>query len=146
MNQYSPLSSFNFWISFELSDSPIDLAFQEISGIRMELQSEHILEGGENRYIQKLPLQSSFSPLVLKRGLAVNSKLMDWARDAIENLNIRPATILVALLNEKQEPLITYRFMNSYPLKWSISNFNAESNITVIESLELYYEYFNIIK
>lgn len=145
MNQYPPVG-FSFWVSFELTDSPIDLAFQDVSGISMELQSEDIVEGGENRFTQKLPLRANYSPLVLKRGLAVDSKLTDWARDAIENLSIRPASVLVALLNEKQEPLVAYRFLNAYPLKWNISNFNAESSNIVIESLELYYQYFKIIK
>lgn len=145
MNQYPPVG-FSFWVSFEISDSPIDLAFQDVSGISMELQTEDILEGGENRFTQKLPLRANYTPLVLKRGLALDSKLTDWARDAIENFSIKPATIIVALLNDKKEPLIAYRFLNAYPLKWNISNFNAESSNIVIESLELYYQYFKIIK
>ncbi len=73
----------------------------------------------------------------------MQSTLTNWVRDA-GNLSIQPATIIVALLNEKKEPLMAYRFLNAYPLKWSISG-NAESSSLVIESLELYYQYFKII-
>ncbi len=144
MNKYPPVG-FSFWVSFEISNSPIDIAFQDVSGIGMELQTEDIVEGGENRFTQKLPTRAGYTPLVLKRGLVVQSEVTDWIRDAIENLTIRPATIIVALLNEKREPLTAYRFLNAYPLKWNISNFNAESSSIVIESMELYYQYFKII-
>lgn len=145
MNRYPPVG-FSFWVSFEISDSPIDLSFQDVSGIGMELQTEDIVEGGENRFTQKLPTRANYTPLVLKRGLAVDSKLTDWVRDAIENFSIQPTSIIVALLNDQKEPLMAYRFLNAYPLKWNISNFNAESSNIVIESLELYYQYFKIIK
>ena len=144
MTRYPPVG-FSFWVSFDISDSQVDIAFQEVSGIGMELQTEDIIEGGENRFTQKLPTRSTYTPLVLKRGLAVSSQLTDWARDAIENLSIKPASIIVALLNESKEPLIAYRFINAYPVKWNISNFNAESSTIVIESLELYYQYFKVI-
>jgi phage tail-like protein len=144
MTLYPPVG-FSFWVSFEISDSPVDIAFQDVAGIAMELQTEDIVEGGENRYTQKLPTRASYTPLVLKRGLVVNSPLTEWVRDAMENLSIKPASIIVALLNENKEPLIAYRFINAYPLKWSISNFNAETSSIVIESLELYYQYFKVI-
>lgn len=145
MSRYPPVG-FSFWVSFEISNNPVDIAFQDVSGISMELQTEDIVEGGENRFTQKLPMRANYTPLVLKRGLVVDSKLTDWARDAIENLTIKPTTIIVALLNDKKEPLVAYCFLNAYPLKWNISNFNAESSTIVIESLELYYQYFKLIK
>jgi phage tail-like protein len=143
-DRYYPLG-FSFWVSFEISSEPIDIAFQDVAGIGRELQTEDIIEGGENRFTQKLPLRASYTPLVLKRSLVVRSELTEWVRDAIENFSIKPATVIVALLNEKKEPLIAYQFYNAYPLKWSVSNFNAESSNLVIESLELYYQYFKVI-
>jgi phage tail-like protein len=144
MRRYPPVG-FSFWVSFEISDASVDVAFQDVAGIAMELQTEDVVEGGENRFTQKLPTRAAYTPLVLKRGLAVSSPLTAWCRDAIENLSIRPTSVLVALLNERKEPLVAYRFLNAYPLKWSISNFNAETSSVVIESLELYYQYFKII-
>lgn len=144
MTRYPPVG-FSFWVSFEISDNPVDIAFQDVAGIGMELQTEDVVEGGENRFTQKLPTRANYTPLVLKRGLAIESPLTDWCRDAVENFSIKPTSIIVALLNEKKEPLIAYRFLNAYPLKWNISNFNAESSSIVIESLELYYQYFKVI-
>ncbi|GAB1452078.1 phage tail protein [Draconibacterium sp.] len=144
MSHYPPVG-FSFWVSFDFSNDSIDIAFQDVAGIGMELQSEDVVEGGENMFTQKLPTRASYTPLVLKRGLAVKSSLTDWVRDAVENLSINPVTVIVALMNENKEPLIAYRFINAYPLKWSVSNFNAETSSVVIETLELYYQYFKII-
>lgn len=145
MTFYPPVG-FSFWVRFDISNDPIDISFQDVSGISMEMQMEEIVEGGTNGYSQKLPTRAIYSPLVLRRGMAVNSKVSEWITDAIENFNISPITIVVALLNENSEPLIAYRFLNAYPVKWSVSNFNAETSSIVIESLELYYQYFKIIK
>jgi phage tail-like protein len=144
MTRYPPVG-FSFWVSFEISGESVDMAFQDVAGIGMELQTEDIIEGGENRFTQKLPTRANYTPLVLKRGMAVQSKLTNWVRDAIENFDIKPTNVIVALMNEKREPLMAYRFMNAYPVKWSVSNFNAETSSIVIESLELYYQYFKII-
>ena len=144
MSHYPPVG-FSFWVSFGFSNDPVDIAFQDVAGIGMELQTEDVVEGGENMFTQKLPTRASYTPLVLKRGLAVKSTLTDWVRDAVENLSISPVTVIVALLNENKEPLIAYQFMNAYPLKWSVSNFNAETSSVVIETMELYYQYFKII-
>ena len=144
MTRYPPVG-FSFWVSFEISGESVDMAFQDVAGIGMELQTEDIIEGGENRFTQKLPTRANYTPLVLKRGMAVQSRLTNWVRDAIENFDINPTNVIVALMNEKREPLMAYRFMNAYPVKWSVSNFNAETSSIVIESLELYYQYFKII-
>jgi phage tail-like protein len=145
MSRYYPPVGFSFWVSFEISNEPIDIGFQEVSGISRELQTEDVTEGGENRFVHKLPTRASYTPLVLKRGLVVKSALTDWIQAALENLEIKPITVIVALLNERKEPLIAYQFINAYPLKWNISNFNAETSGIVVENLELYYQYFKII-
>ena len=144
MSHYPPVG-FSFWVSFSFSSDSVDIAFQDVAGIGMELQTEDIVEGGENMFTQKLPTRASYTPLVLKRGLAVKSSLTDWVRDAVENLSINPVPVIVALLDENKVPLIAYQFINAYPLKWSVSNFNAETSSVVIETLELYYQYFKII-
>lgn len=97
MAHYPPVG-FSFWVSFELSNQAIDIAFQDVSGIGMELQTEEIVEGGENRFTQKLPTRAVYTSLVLKRGLVVQSGLTNWIRDAIENLDIRPLLLLLHYL------------------------------------------------
>lgn len=141
---YPPVSFF-FRVDFQLGGvQNTDSMFQEVSGFNAELQTEEIKEGGENRYSQVLPVRARYTDLVLKRGLIVNSAVVDWCRDAIENLVIRPVTVTVKLLNEKSQPLLTYNIVNAWPKKWSVSDFNAQESKIVVETLELSYQYFRV--
>jgi phage tail-like protein len=67
-----------------------------------------------------------------------------WCQDAIENLEIKPVTVWVTLLNDAHEPLQTYTVVNAWPKKWSVSDFNAESGEVVVESLDLAYQRFKL--
>lgn len=141
---YPPVSFF-FRVEFQLGGvQSTDAMFQEVTGLNAELQSEQIKEGGENRYSQSLPTRASYTDLVLKRGLIVGSAVVKWCQDAIENLDIQPITIIVKLLNEKNEPLQTYNIVNAWPKKWSVSDFNAQESKIVVETMELSYQYFKV--
>ena len=62
------------------------------------------------------------------------------------DFEIEPKTINVFLLDEKHEPLQSWNIKNAYPIKWNVSDFNAEESKIVIETLELTYNYFTTKK
>lgn len=146
MANYPPVG-FHFRVEFR--DVPgvaqRDAYFQDVSGLSRELGSESVNSGGENRFSFKLPTRAQYPNLVLKRGLWVDSKLIEWATNAIEHFDIQTSTVVVTLLNENHEPLQTYECIHAWPQKWNISNFNAEESKLVIETIELAYQYFRII-
>jgi phage tail-like protein len=145
MAVYYPPVGFHFRVEFDLPGAgDNEIRFREVSGLAMELEEETYNEGGENRYIQKFPVRARYPDLVLKRGLLVSSVVRQWCQDAIQNLDIVPVTVWVTLLNDAHEPLQTYTFVNSWPKKWSISDFNAESGEIVVESLELAFQYMKV--
>lgn len=139
---YPPVA-FHFSVSFDFSAS--ETAFAEVSGIESSLETITFKEGGENRFHHVLPVRTKHPNLILKRGLLKDSGVEDWCRDAIENLSINPASVQVTLLNADREPLTAFNFINAWPVKWSISNLDAEKNAIVIETLELAYQSFNRI-
>lgn len=145
---YYPPVGFHFMVEFQLDGvKDEDSRFQEVSGLTSELGIEEVVEGGENRFSHRLPTRAKYSNLILKRGLLTNSQLIDWCKDAIENFIFQPVTVNVTLLNEEHEPLSnTYSFVRAWPVKWSISDFKAQDNSIVVESLELAYNYFTRIK
>lgn len=122
-----------------------DAFFQEVSGLSRELEVEQLKEGGENRFTHKLPTRGSYQDLELKRGLFTDSAIINWVEDAIGNLDIQPVTVLVTLLNEQHEPLQTYQFINAWPKKWAVSNFNAQESNIVVETMSLAYQFFKIV-
>lgn len=157
--QYPPVSFFFevvFLGSFDGGKpAQVETRFQSVTGLSAELQTETLREGGENRYEHILPMRSKYMPLVLKRGLVQDSQLVKWCKDAILNFDIQPMDLLVHLLYinrpdptqppGKSEPLRTWKVINAYPKKWSVSDFNAEQNAIAIETIELNYSYFEPI-
>lgn len=144
---YTPPLGFHFRVQV-LGLAPLadDLRFTEVGGLAVEVATEEVPEGGENRYTQKYPGRSKYADLVLKRGLLKSSAVWDWARNAIEELIVVPMPVDVTLLNESHEPLMTWHLTNAYPVKWSVSDLNATSNSFVVESMQLAYQYFKLDK
>ena len=145
MAGYYPPASFHFRVEFNLGEQENDIRFQEVSGINAELDVFSFKAGGENRFTHEFPERAKYPDLVLKRGLLVDSTVVDWCRDAIEELDISPTNVLVHLLNEQHEPLQSYSFINAWPKKWELSSFNAERSEFAIETIYLSYQYFNIL-
>jgi len=99
----------------------IDASFQEISGIQGEFQTEEVTEGGENRFVHRLPKPAKYPNLVLKRGaVATDSFFAEWVGQTVGSglsLPILPQNILVTLLDESADPLIAWAFVNASPVK-----------------------------
>lgn len=148
MAVYYPPVGFHFRVEFTLDGMQDgDVRFQEVSGLSAELGIEEVVEGGENRFPHRLPTRAKYSNLILKRGLLTDSRLIDWCSDAIENFDFEPTTVNVTLLNENHEPVAeSYSFVRAWPVKWAVSDFKAQENSIVVETLELAYNYFSRIR
>lgn len=145
MANYYPPPAFHFKVEvLGLKPNDQDVRFSQVSGLDVELATEEIAEGGENRFLQKYPARAKYPELNLKRGLLINSDIITWVRDCIDNLEIEPKNIDIKLLNEEHQPLLTWHLVNAYPTKWSVSELSATSNAVVVESLQLFYQYFSV--
>jgi phage tail-like protein len=144
---YYPPVGFHFKV--EVQGLPVkneDMRFSEVSGLSVEMGTEEIAEGGENRFIQKYPTRTKYPELVLKRGLLIDSEILTWIRQCLEDYQIKPKDIFIKLLNEEHQPLLTWNVSKAYPTKWSVSDFNASNSAVVIESLQFFYQNFTLVK
>jgi phage tail-like protein len=147
MANYYPPVGFHFRIEvLGLPTNDNDVRFTEVSGLSVEMGTEEIAEGGENRFVQKYPIRAKYPELVLKRGVLLNSEVVNWVRECIEDFNIQPKNIDIMLLNDEHQPLLTWHVINAYPTKWTVSDLNATSSAVLIESMQLYYQYFTVDK
>jgi phage tail-like protein len=145
MAGYYPPVGFHFKVEvLGLPPDDNDVRFTEVGGLSVELVTEEIPEGGENRFVQKYPGRAKYPELVLKRGLYPKSKVLDWIRDAVENLAIDPKNVDIKLLNEEHQPLLTWHLVKAYPTRWAVSDLNATANAVAIETLQLYYQSFTM--
>lgn len=143
---YYPPVGFHFKVEFVNLGNNNDQRFQSISGLNVEYEIETFKEGGENRFEHKLPVRTRYPDLSLKRGMLTNSAVIDWCIDALQNRSFKPVQVNVTLLNEEHNPVVTWQFFNAWPKKWSVSDFNSMENSIALETLELSYTYFKIIK
>jgi phage tail-like protein len=147
MANYYPPVGFHFKVEVTGCSNDLDVRFTDVSGLSVEMGTEEVAEGGENRFIQKYPTRTKYPELVLKRGLVLpDSGIWTWAKKCLEDYVIEPRSIFIKLLNEAHEPLMTWNVVGAYPTKWAVSDLGASNNAVVIESLQLFYQYFTTDK
>lgn len=141
---YYPPVGFLFKVEFIGLDGVTenDVRFQSVSGINMDIGTEELREGGENRFVHKLPQSAKYPNLILKRGMLTDSGLIKWFENAVQNFDFKPITVQVSLMNEKIEPLVNWKFVNAYPVKWEISSLDSVRNEVVVDTIEIAYQYF----
>ena len=142
-----PAAGFHFVAAFHLFPvMPQDVSFQQVSGLTVNVEAEDYIEGGENRFVHKLPTRTNYTSLELKRGRMVGSALIGWVREAVEDFVFKPMDVSILLLNDLHVPVAAWHVVNAYPQSWSVSDFNAEASELAIETLQLHYDYFKTVR
>ena len=134
---------------FDLPDEKeLDIRFQSISGLDVQIEKETLKEGGENRFEHSVPGRRKYTPLTLKRGILTpdDSGLTKWCQKAFQNMEITPLSrIDVELLNENHNILMQWELSHVWPISWKVGELNAERGEVLIETLELNYNYFKLV-
>ena len=126
--------------------NPIDILFQKVSGLGSTVETSPVEEGGQNLFIQSVPQKVKYENLVLERGLFVGSPLGLEFNAAMTQFKFSSSNVLVTLLDNTRIPIAGWLFMNAYPVKWSVSDLDAEANSVVIEHLELTYQRMQVMR
>lgn len=178
MSFYYPPTGFFFRVqapelegSSAAAEGENDMAFQDASGLSVELAVEEVAEGGVNGYRHRVPTRSKYGDLVLKRGFVYRSlPLFKWCAETIQGglqKRIVPQTITLQLLRSapsvanqpagesikppsaveqkaaaKEDILRTWSFFGAWPTKWELSGFDAMKSEIVIETLQFAYREF----
>lgn len=137
--------AFYFSVRFE---GYISVAFQEVSGLQLEMETETVKEGGENSFSYQLPVRRKHGNLVLKRSLMPVSRILEnYVVNVLENngsAKITPTSVTIILKDAKHQPQNAWLALNAYPVKWEAGSFGSLKNELVIESIELAYN--NLIR
>ncbi|MEP5340743.1 MAG: phage tail protein [Algibacter sp.] len=138
-----------FFFAGGLIPNPIDVRFQRVSGISTEVELEMINEGGQNLHAHRLPKKVSYNNLVLERGYVASvipSPLIIEFNLAFSRFKFYPSNVLVTKFNEANIPIGAWLFFKAYPVKWSMSDLDAQSNSVAIDTMELAYTRFQIMR
>ena len=149
MPAYYPPTGFYFRVEIlGVTDDDTEQRFQEVSGLSVEVETEELREGGENRFVYKLPKRAKYPNLVLKRGLLKSTGLLKWLQDALRTYftvviyDFKPADMVITLLDESGGQVAIWKVVQAYPVKWSTADLRATENAILVETIELAYQYF----
>ncbi len=131
-------------VFFELGiiPNPLDIRFRKVSGITSEINTHEVNSGGENLFTRRLPAKVNYRNLTLERGFAIGSVVRLDFNAAMTGFQFAPGNVQVILYGENSLPISSWMFLNTYPVKWSISYLYANQDQLVIESMELAYDQF----
>lgn len=139
-----PLPKFHFQVKW---DPGTRIGFTEVTGLDKQVEAIEYREGSSKDYSKiKMPGLHKFSNLTLKRGtVAKDTEFFDW----INEINLNKVTrrdIVISLLDEKHEPIMTWKALGAFPIKVQASDLKADGNEVAIETVEIAHEGLNIVK
>jgi phage tail-like protein len=139
-----PLPKFHFQVKW---DPGTRIGFTEVTGLDKQVEAIEYREGSSKDYSKiKMPGLHKFSNLTLKRGtVAKDTEFFDW----INEINLNKVTrrdIIISLLDEKHEPVMTWKALSAFPIKVQASDLKADGNEVAIETVEIAHEGLNIVK
>lgn len=134
MARSDPYLDFRFKI---LIAGIIEGGCNELSGLQATTQTEDYIEGGVNTFVHKLPKETTFENLILKRGLGDSYVLWLWHRGVILNRFPRLDVTIMLLKEDLESVGYLWSFRQAYPVKWTGPTFKADSNAVAFETLEL---------
>ena len=113
-------------------------AFSEVSGLDSETD---VLEyrTGADPVARKIPGQTKFANITLKRGLTKDRSLWNWRLSVVEGTPQRRNGAIV-LLDATGAPVLRFNFRNGWPCKWEGPLLNARATEVAIETLEIAHE------
>ena len=117
-NRKTPYPAFNFTVSIDGSEA--FGGFSDVSGIMTELTIAEYRAGNDpDNHVRKIQGIHKVSDVTLKRGIIDSQTVWDWINDARILGPDAKKTIVIALLDEKREPVQKWTLQGAIPLKWT---------------------------
>lgn len=137
-----PLPKFHFLVQW----GGERIGFTEVTGLDIQVEAIEYREGSSPEYSKiKMPGMLKYSNITLKRGsMNGDSDFYKWINTTSLN-KVERRDIIISLLNESHEPVITWKAKNSFAIKVQASDLKSDGNEVAIETLELAHEGLNIL-
>lgn len=143
-----PLSGFRFSVHFQDIHLLSEMRFQEVGGLKIDMETESVPEGGAASFGYLLPTRVRYAPLELKRGVAPGMNLgplSAWIRKALEEFVFEPKLVTISLLGENLFPLMVWEAHQCWPMGWSLGTLDAGASGVAVETLTLAYSHLRLL-
>ena len=136
-----PLPVFCFLV--KIGDLQGEAFFKSVSGIKFEMETIPVREGGNNATTYQLIGGAKWSNLVLKQGYTAASAasgLLKWRNEWMSERGGRRMDGSITILNTALEPQTKWTWTRGFPVKWEISELDASKSELAIETIEIAHE------
>ncbi len=142
-----PLPKFHFQVSWGEGK----MAFTEVTGLDFETEVIEYRSGDSPFYNKtKQPGLNKYSNVTMKRGtfLGDYDYYNLWVKTFYfqEQTTQYRTTVVIQLLNEQHQPVITWNLLNAWPTKIMSTDLKADANEVAIESMEWVHEGLTIVE
>lgn len=123
-----------------------DGAFQECSGLEVEMDVQEYLEGGSNDRVIKRVGRAKYQPIILKRGMfygggAVNRDLWQWLQGIVAGVRPVPRYDgVIEVMGAADDVVARWEFDRGLPAKIRGPELNAKTGEIAIEELHIAHE------
>ena len=140
-SRQDPFPGFRFVL--ELNSIPVG-GFSECSGLDLEIEVEQYAEGGENRFVHKLPGRRKQSDIVLKRGLS-GVELWKWFNSQ-KTGSIRPTSVglVIRAYNPDERPM-NLEIHDAFPIRWQGPQLDAGQSAVATETVTVAHQGLKLI-
>ncbi|ASZ12271.1 phage tail protein [Chitinophaga pendula] len=127
--------------SFQVKWDDAEIIFQEVSGLTSETQVIEYRGGSSKIYSTvKMPGIQKFNNVTFKKGTFKGDKTL-WTKYAGIAMNTyKRSTILISLLDEKNEVAMSWTLKNAFPVKITVTDMKSDANEAAIETMEVAHE------
>ncbi len=144
MAQQYPLHRFHFQVDW----GGKQLSFMEVTGLDIQTEAVEYRHSDSKEFSKiKMPGMQKYSNITMKRGKFQNDDdYYDWmgsiTNERIENRR----DVVIKLLNEKHEPVATWKALRCFPLKITAPDLKSDANEVAVESIEIAHEGLSLVK
>ena len=115
-------------------------SFRKCGGLKTETEVFEYQEGGDNEATHKLIGPTKASNIVLTKGFISDPALFKW-RDEVQASGTKAIKrrngSIVALAADGKTEIGRWNFQKAWPVRWEMTEFDANSNVAACEILEL---------
>ncbi len=139
-----PLPKFHFQVDW----GGAKLSFTEASGLDMQVEVIEYRHSDSREFSKiKMPGMRKYSNITLKRGtFQGDSDYYDWLSDIQDDRATKRRDVVIRLLNEKHEPVASWKAIRCFPVKVQASDLKSDGNEVAIETVEIAHEGLSLVK
>ena len=115
-------------------------AFSECSGLEATMEPKEIKEGGRNWGSAQRAGRTSFSNVVLKRGITTTKDLWEWFELVGKGGYATRLTAEITMFDHAGKGVMAWHLIKAMPVKFKTADLNSNASEVAVEEIHLAHE------